>query len=296
MNNIKHSFNWIGMSEDGDQVILNKFSEEGFLDRLPSEDVDPAECAYGVVVDFETTGFSPIENDIIEIGLRRFLYRKTDGVFVRLDESYQSFQEPRNSIPKNIEVITGINDSMVKNQKIDWEDVNLLLKDAEIIIAHNAGFDRPFMDRHSLLSQEKLWGCSVKNINWLAKGFPSAKLELLSVYHGFYNSAHRALSDVESLLYLLTHSDPETKRTYLSELIENAQIPSVIIEAKKSPFEKKDFLKQRGYRWNNKETVWAKTLSSKELESEVSWLTSEIYQGRFLGEWREIPPQDQYKM
>ncbi len=96
---------------------------------------------------------------------------------------------------------------MVKNQRIDWDAVNLILKDAEIIIAHNASFDRPFMDAHSLVSQEKLWGCSVKNINWLSKGYPSSKLELLSVYHGFFHSAHRALNDAESLLYILTFYD-----------------------------------------------------------------------------------------
>lgn len=134
------------------------------------------------------------------------------------------------------------------------------LAQAHIIIAHNAGFDRPFIDRSAEVSATKVWGCSLKHVDLAAKGLTSQKLEILSIYHGFFTDAHRALSDVNALTFLLSHRDDKTGRTYFNELIENARQPFTRMFATYAPFESKDLLKRRGYSWDTAQRVWIKSI------------------------------------
>ncbi|MCH5256838.1 MAG: PolC-type DNA polymerase III [Lachnospiraceae bacterium] len=93
-----------------------------------------------VVFDIETTGFSPINNRIIEIGAAKV----DNGKIV---DRFSAFVNPDVPIPFDIEKLTGINDSMVINEpKIDVILPQFLdfCKDA-VLVAHNAGFDMSFI-------------------------------------------------------------------------------------------------------------------------------------------------------
>src|SRR5690606_10885352 len=112
------------------------------------------------------------------------------------------------------------------NQSIDWKIVENLLEKCQIIIAHNASFDRPFIDKLSMVSKNKIWGCSLNQIDWNSFGFPVRKLDVLSIYHGFFTDAHRALHDADALIYLLSLKNHKTQASYLFELLVNAQKPT----------------------------------------------------------------------
>ena len=48
-----------------------------------------------------------------------------------------------------------------------------------------------------------------------------------------------------------------------------------------APFESKDALKARGYRWDGDARVWHCTLASDEaLDAELAWLRAEVYGSR----------------
>jgi DNA polymerase-3 subunit epsilon len=47
-----------------------------------------------------------------------------------------------------------------------------------------------------------------------------------------------------------------------------------------SPYETKDSLKARGYRWNAEGKVWMVSLVAADLDSEQSWLRANVYGGR----------------
>jgi len=93
-----------------------------------------------VVFDIETTGFSSINNQIIEIGA----VKVENG---KITERFSEFVNPKVPIPYEIEKLTGINDNMV----IGAEEIEVILpkflefsKDA-IMVAHNASFDMSFI-------------------------------------------------------------------------------------------------------------------------------------------------------
>ncbi|MBE5867080.1 MAG: PolC-type DNA polymerase III [Lachnospiraceae bacterium] len=93
-----------------------------------------------VVFDIETTGFSPVNNRIIEIGA----VKVSGGEIV---DRYSTFVNPDVPIPFEIEKLTGIRDDMV----IDSPQIDEILPkfldfcDGCIMVAHNATFDMSFI-------------------------------------------------------------------------------------------------------------------------------------------------------
>ena len=138
------------------------------------------------------------------------------------------------------------------------------------------------------------------DINWEERGFKNVKQELLCIWHGFYYDSHRAMTDVDALINLLTHSS-YIKDKPIIELISNAKKPICRVEAKFAKFEYKDLLKKRNYRWNDPQTgnkddkAWCKLLPHEEVESEVAWLNENIYKNNFQGRILEITIMDKYK-
>ncbi len=98
-----------------------------------------------VVFDIETTGFSPVNNRIIEIGAV-----KVSGG--EISDRFSSFVNPDVPIPFEIEKLTGINDSMVMEAPFIEEVLPEFLafcKDA-VLVAHNANFDMSFIKENAL--------------------------------------------------------------------------------------------------------------------------------------------------
>lgn len=93
-----------------------------------------------VVFDIETTGFSPTNHQIIEIGA----VKVKNGV---ITEKFSEFVNPHVPIPFEIEKLTGIRDDMVlKAEGIETVLPKFLAfsKDA-VMVAHNAAFDMSFI-------------------------------------------------------------------------------------------------------------------------------------------------------
>ncbi len=97
-----------------------------------------------VVFDLETTGFSPINHKIIEIGA----VKVKKGT---ITERFSSFVNPEVPIPFKIEELTGIRDDMVLDAPKIEEILPEFLRFCEgaIMVAHNAGFDMSFISRNS---------------------------------------------------------------------------------------------------------------------------------------------------
>ncbi len=93
-----------------------------------------------VVFDIETTGFSPVNNRIIEIGAV-----KVSGGEVT--ERFSAFVNPKVPIPFEIEKLTGIRDDMVQDAPLIEEVLPQFLEFSKgcVLAAHNAGFDMSFI-------------------------------------------------------------------------------------------------------------------------------------------------------
>jgi len=79
---------------------------------------------------------------------------------------YGGLQQPTNPIPVEITRLTGITDEMVAVKMIDIGELRALIASADLVIAYNAAFDRPFCEAFSPVFAEKAWACSVSEIDW----------------------------------------------------------------------------------------------------------------------------------
>jgi len=299
------NFRWIGKSLDGESVTLKRFRgtfncAEYATPAWLEQNREVVRTA--AVLDLETTGLNARTDQIIEIGVRKFKFNRATGEMLEAGASYNEFHDPGVPISPELTRLTGITNEMVAGKKIDWAAVDHFISDCSIILAHNAAFDRPFTDARSSISSEIPWGCSFKQVAWDEKGFPSRKLEVLSIYHGFFSDAHRAIHDADATLHLLTFSDPTTCKPYLGELLNNARKPMSRVFALGSPFETKDLLRSRGYQWFTPgpgttfpEKCWVRTLPKDHLAEEIAWLESAVYKGTFRGAVNDIPITDNFK-
>ena len=120
---------------------------------------------------------------------------------------------------------------------------------------------------------------------------------LLCAYSAFSPDRHRALADCEAGVWLLTQTLPGTDRTVFGALRERAATPAVRIWAAGAPFETKDKLRARGYRWMPADRdgiprSWWTDVAPADLEDEFAWLAG-VYQahGRLLSPNR-LPRRD----
>ncbi|MGJ3629336.1 hypothetical protein AB5I41_25245 [Sphingomonas sp. MMS24-JH45] len=67
-----------------------------------------------------------------------------------------------------------------------------LLRSASFIVAHDSGFDRTSIERARLPDAAGLaWVCSMRQVDWRARGFDGRVLGYLLIQNGFYHCGHR---------------------------------------------------------------------------------------------------------
>ena len=248
--------------------------------RLPYLPSIGQETRTAVLLDTETTGLDAQSDEIIEIGMVKFDYLP-DGRIAGVRDTFSAFNEPTVSISDEVTALTGITDEMVAGHRIDGAAVNAFVDDAAIVIAHNSGFDRKFAERYWPVFEQKPWGCSATEIEWRKHGFAGAQLGYLLTGAGFFHHAHRAVDDCHALLEVLAFELQATGAPALAVLLETARKPTVRVWAEQSPFELKDLLKKRGYRWNDgsdgRPKSWFVDVCETVLDDEFAFLKSEIY-------------------
>jgi len=235
----------------------------------------------GVVLDTETTGLSSQDDQVIELGMIAFDFDPVLGTLHNVREVFDELEDPGRPIPPETTQVHHITDSMVQGKRINDTAVEKIVAEASVIIAHNASFDRPFVEKRWPVFKDKQWVCSIKDIDWKSEGVGSAKLEYLLQTQGIFYEAHRAETDCWALLELLNAVLPQSQQPALLRLLESLNQPQVRLYATGSPFDSKDLLKARGYRWSPEIKCWHRQLGGdKALQEELSWLKNRVYLGK----------------
>ncbi|WP_085026488.1 3'-5' exonuclease [Ensifer aridi] len=270
------------LEESGSYRVLRKLVGRQIVD-IPR----PGFPRIGVIVDTETTGLDHSKDEIIEIGAVAFTF-DDEGHIGDVTGVYGGLQQPTAPITPEITRLTGITDEMVAGQMIDVGSLRALLDPADLVIAHNAGFDRPFCEAFSSMFSGKAWACSVKEVDWATRGFEGTKLGYLIGQSGYFHDGHRAVDDCFALLEVLAGADGVTEPSAFAELLKTSQRSRVRIFAEHSPFDMKEHLKARGYRWSDgsdgRPKSWWIEIDEEHLTGELAFLRSEIYR------WEEADP------
>ena len=239
------------------------------------------EIAKVLILDTETTGLDSSKDRHIELALILVDVDKATGLPLQVQEVFDELEDPGRPIPAEATRVTGITDAMVAGKRLNEARVAELMAGVDLVIAHNARFDRGFMENRLPAFAKLPWACSVAEIDWQAQGRGSAKLEFLAHELGFFYDAHRAEMDCHALLAVLAAPLPNTGETGLARLLAAAQATSYRVQATGSPFSSKDALRARGYRWDAERKVWHTQVGNPAaLDAECEWLKKDVYGGR----------------
>lgn len=196
------------------------------------------------VLDTETTGLDYEKDEIIELGLVKILYCMATNTVGQILDAVSLFEQPSKPITQEIIDLTHITNEMVEGLRIDNNQVERILSDTQLVVAHNAKFDRPFFDKRFENLRHLAWACTMEDVDWASKGFEGRSLVFLMMQAGYFYGAHRADIDCLATMWLLKEVEGA-----FPELLENSLKTRVRVRCFTAPFHVKDELKAMGYRW-----------------------------------------------
>ena len=248
-------------------------------DHLSPDDGSPTRT--GVFFDIECTGLHFSNSEVIELAIIPFEY-SPDGRIFSTGKPVHQFNEPEKPIPKEIISITGITDEIVSGHHINLDEVETTARSASLVIAHNAAFDRPFAERISPIFASKPWGCTMCDVPWNTEGIEGRRLSDLLAQFRYFFDAHRAIDDCEAGISLLTMLLQSTGERVLERLLQTARQHTWRVFADGAPFDAKEILRLRGYRWNPERVfgprAWWIELAEDRIEDELAFLKEQIFE------------------
>ena len=211
-----------------------------------------------LILDTETTGLDNENDDCLEVGSILF------NVKSRSVLAQQSFLLPVEI--NNAEKINNIPAEITRLPQPFSEAIKYfesLVRVSNVIVAHNAEFDKKWFGLKKLPQIEKPWICSMDDITWPAdrqlKTRPSVR-DLALAYGVPVWNAHRALTDC---IYL---AEVFIRCSELEKLLIRALEPKVLLRAEIS-YEDRYLAKKAGFRWNDAiKGAWSRKMSRRDKE------------------------------
>ena len=210
-----------------------------------------------LILDTETTGLDPQCDRCIEVGAVLF------DVPRRSVLAQVSFLLPCEQNPA--QAVNGIDPALTR-QPQPWQQslqcFEALVEAADLLVAHNAAFDRQWFGIEPLPALTRPWLCSMEDIRWPAdrqlRANPSVR-DLALAYSVPVWAAHRALTDCIYLAQVFERC-PD-----LEQLLQQGLEPRRLYRARLS-YEERHKAREAGFRWNEPVSgAWSRRLSEREV-------------------------------
>lgn len=209
-----------------------------------------------LILDTETTGLDPRQHRCIEVGAVLF------SVPHRAVLSQLSFLLPCDS--NDAQRVNGI-DPQATREPQPWQQAlscfQALVDSADVVVAHNAAFDRQWFGEGELPAIAKPWLCSMEDLRWPPERGLRANPSVrdLALAHGVpVWAAHRALTDCIYLAQVFERC-PD-----LEALLAAGLEPRRLYRARLS-YEERHKAREAGFRWNEPVSgAWSRRLSERE--------------------------------
>jgi len=212
-----------------------------------------------LLLDTETTALTPDDGQCLEVGAVLF-HVPTRSVLLQV-----SFLLPCLANPA--EHVNGI-PAAVSRLEQPWREglacFEAMVASADVLVAHNAAFDRQWFGHGDLPSLNKPWICSMQDVPWPAerhlRATPSMR-DLALAYGIPVWAAHRALTDCTYLAQVLARCED------LEALLQAALEPRQLYRARLG-YAERHLAKEAGFRWNEAVSgAWSRRLSQREAEA-----------------------------
>lgn len=175
------------------------------------------------VVDVETTGLDPQEHELIGLSVVCVEVDRVTGEFLKVLGSYSGQREPTKPMLAEIEQVIGIRAADLAGMSLDLVRIDALLEGCELLLAHNACFDRSFLAPHVPLFEHFAWACSLRDIDWSgAEQQSMASIDHLLSSYNLKESDGTPADDCCALIEILSKPLPVSGETGFAALLASA--------------------------------------------------------------------------
>ena len=228
------------------------------------------------VIDAETTGLAVERHQIIELCVA-IVQVNDAGRIVAVEVVRSGLIDPGHPLTAEIVDLTGLTDQGIAGRSIDEDQVAAMLASCDGVVAYNAGFDRPFVEK--MIGHVAVpWGCAMADVPWRKLGFEPGPQGYLLNQAGYYMpSAHRAKDDVLALIQLLDHVCDDVE-TVIANTLAAIDAPSWRFEAQGAPYGYRHDLRDQRYRWawGRLHDLWHKHVRDEAYQAELDWYVRTI--------------------
>lgn len=211
-----------------------------------------------LIVDCETTDLDPKTDAAIEVGC--ILYDVVNQSplihFATLVDAPQQNKAERINRIASATRKDFYDSSPLKHRII----FGSLIADADVIVAHNAEFDRSFLGGDW---DSKPWVCTRNDFQWPRQTREGESLVSQALNHGIgVSSAHRAMTDC-LLIAALFDRMPSTEGGYelsLQQMFDRAMRPKANFRALVS-YEDREKAKAAGFQWDAPSKTWSRRMA-----------------------------------
>lgn len=219
--------------------------------------VAPPRVRTVAILDTETSGIDPAAGQLLEVAVVVYSVENADTIGVR-SWLVEASENPA-------EAINGITPPLMQAGRPRADVMRELAEfcaPAEAWVAHNADFDRKWIDRE--IADLKPWICTVDDVAW-PRHTESRGLIVLAVAHGVpVLSAHRALEDTLTLARLL-------RRVHelghdVGAMLARGLRPKATYRAVVS-FDDKEKARSAGFRWDPERKWWVRKMATEDVSA-----------------------------
>lgn len=205
-----------------------------------------------LIIDTETDGLDPTVNRALEVGC--ILY---DLVAATPLVSFASLIEANANAAEHVNRIPPAALSKASSPQWVWKQVEDLMRDAQVILAHRAEFDRAFVPKQ--FADALPWVCTKSDMQWPKQTRPDPALVALALEHDLGVAyAHRALADCDLISRLLTRSTELGSN--LVDMIRHGMRPKARFQALVS-YDDREKAKTAGFQWDGATKTWWRTMA-----------------------------------
>lgn len=196
------------------------------LTTLPDEPSPNSHVIHMLVLDIEVTGWDHEVDELIGLAMTKVEVNRSNGAFIRVMDEFDGLQEPTAELSDQAVQILGYDRSALVGHQLDVQRITELVDSCELVVAHDARFDRPFLEKLVPAFRHRQWVCSMNDIYWEHLQVENlAWVDHLALCVGHHMPDSSPKSTVEAMVKLLSHPWEENLGTGFGVFIELTEGP-----------------------------------------------------------------------